>query len=292
MEGLKAALFVAVFLANQLAHGLSSPATDLPKELTESVLSEGSWSNLLCSAENLQDDVDIALVFIGGKLRTSDISRSTSDPSLVDSLKLAFTRSNVSMAFPYVSALDEGKVLETSLVSGLTEFCGHGLGVNRVAYLDSCSIDRTDFTKLQGLDSLHKHLSSKMESPTSVKTDLVVFCSGGAEQVENSQSDGEILSELITSLEQLGAKYSVLYVSDPHRAGQPSPYPSLGRFLAEGAGQNGSASLAFCDGVCQIKSSLLEGLFVGVVLLIILISGLCCMMGIDTPSRFETSQES
>lgn len=83
---------------------------------------------------------------------------------------------------------------------------------------------------------------------------VIVFCVMG--------SAGEILSELITSLEQLGAKYSVLYASDPHRAGQPSPYPSLGRFLAEGAGQNGSANLTYCDGVCQIKSSLLEGLFV------------------------------
>lgn len=32
--------------------------------------------------------------------------------------------------------------------------------------------------------------------------------------------------------------------------------------------------------------------FQAIVLLIILISGLCCMIGIDTPTRFETSQES
>ncbi|RVX13000.1 hypothetical protein CK203_009710 [Vitis vinifera] len=30
----------------------------------------------------------------------------------------------------------------------------------------------------------------------------------------------------------------------------------------------------------------------GIVLLIILISGLCCMMGIDTPTRFEAPQDS
>lgn len=30
----------------------------------------------------------------------------------------------------------------------------------------------------------------------------------------------------------------------------------------------------------------------GIVLLIILISGICCMMGIDTPTRFEAPQES
>ncbi|RVW48819.1 hypothetical protein CK203_104307 [Vitis vinifera] len=32
--------------------------------------------------------------------------------------------------------------------------------------------------------------------------------------------------------------------------------------------------------------------FQGIVLLIILISGLCCMMGIDTPTRFEAPQDS
>ena len=37
-----------------------------------------------------------------------------------------------------------------------------------------------------------------------------------------------------------------------------------------------------------VDSSMLQG----VVLLIILISGLCCMMGIDTPTRFEVAQDS
>lgn len=30
----------------------------------------------------------------------------------------------------------------------------------------------------------------------------------------------------------------------------------------------------------------------GIVFLLILISGLCCMAGIDTPTRFETPQDS
>ncbi|GAB4835065.1 hypothetical protein Ancab_033333 [Ancistrocladus abbreviatus] len=64
------------------------------------------------------------------------------------------------------------------------------------------------------------------------------------------------------------------------------------RFLAEASSGNRSVNSTVCDRVCQIKTSLLEGILAGIVLLVILISGLCCMMGIDTPTRFETNQDS
>ena len=76
------------------------------------------------------------------------------------------------------------------------------------------------------------------------------------------KSAGEILSELISSVEQAGAKYAALYVSDPFSSIQYPSYRELGRFLAEGASGNGSANSTICDGVCKIKSSLLEGLLV------------------------------
>jgi len=72
------------------------------------------------------------------------------------------------------------------------------------------------------------------------------------------ESAGKTLSELVNFLEKSGATYTVLYASDPYRLLQ---YPShLGmRFLAE---DNIASNSTLCDGVCQIKSSLLEGLFV------------------------------
>lgn len=63
-------------------------------------------------------------------------------------------------------------------------------------------------------------------------------------------------------MDQSGAKYTVLYVTDPSAS---IHYPSrreIERFLAEGASGNGLANSTSCDEVCQIKSSLLEGLFV------------------------------
>lgn len=72
---------------------------------------------------------------------------------------------------------------------------------------------------------------------------------------------GGYLSELITSLDHSGAKYTVLYVSDPYNS---MPYsPQIGRLLAENASGNASLnSTAFCDGVCQVKKTLLEAIFV------------------------------
>uniref|UniRef100_A0A1D1YYL2 DNA-directed RNA polymerase subunit beta n=1 Tax=Anthurium amnicola TaxID=1678845 RepID=A0A1D1YYL2_9ARAE len=318
MELFKAALFVALMLATQLAQALSSPATVpaflwsphgygtshhtvkgvvnyrtiSPKELAKLVLSEGSWSNILCSREKHLHGVNFVLVFIGKKFKTSDISRSISDPSLVDLLKLSFSTSNISIAFPYVTVSDEREKLENTLVSGFAENCGHDLGVDQIVYLDSCSVDSKDVMTLGGLSSLHEYLRSRMESIIKVKADMIVFCSEGLDELTNSQSEGELLSGLVSFLNQLGATYSVLYASDPYSLPLYTSYPALERFLSEDALGNGSANSKYCDGVCQIKSSLLEGVFVAIVLLIILISGLCCMMGIETPSRFETPQES
>ena len=158
---------------------------------------------------------------------------------------------------------------------------------------------------------------------------------------------GESISELVSSVEQSGSKYTALYVSDPYWY---TSYKTLQRFLAESATGNSTAGVSTtCDELCKFKSSLLEGILVvrsysllrfcfhlwtsqnwlqliwqtlirikliwfyllslienpliclflvvifflqGIVFLLILISGLCCMAGIDTPTRFETPQDS
>lgn len=72
---------------------------------------------------------------------------------------------------------------------------------------------------------------------------------------------GETFAGLASSLDQSGAKYTVLYISDPLVSNE-SPYRDLERFLAEGDSGKGLGNSTICDEVCQIKSSLLEGLLV------------------------------
>lgn len=60
----------------------------------------------------------------------------------------------------------------------------------------------------------------------------------------------------------MGAKYTFLYISDPFRSVEYLSHRGVERFLAEGTLGNVSTNSTGCDGVCQIKSSLLEGLLV------------------------------
>jgi len=306
-----AAIFVAVLLvASELPIGFSSTApaflwsnvqnklttnkvkeavsyqTLSPKGLAKSVMSEGGWSSLLCSNQKPEESVDLAIVFVGRE--SLDISgRKHEDSALLDLLKDSFTKSAFSVAYPYVAASEEKKPMQSSLVSEFAETCGNDAGLGKLGIMESCAVEGGNFEKLTDINSLHEYVASSMEKKSKGETPLVVFCNGGAEQ---PRSEGQVLSELISSVEKTGAKYSVLYVSDPVNVIRYPSARQLDRFLAEKSG-NKSDDPNHCDRVCQIKSSMLEGLFVGLTLLIILISGLCCMAGIDTPTRFEAPQE-
>lgn len=266
-----------------------------PKDLAESIMSQGGWSNFLCSGKVSQPSVDFAFLFVGRELQSLDGSESKrADSTLLELLKDSFTKSSHSLAFPYVVVPEEKGTMASSLISEFAETCGHDLGASNVAFAGSCFVKGATYEKLENILSIHDFLALKRKSRSSGQANLIVFCDGGSgsfKEVDQSL-ESQVFSEVLRSVERMGAKYSVLYVSEPFRAIQYPTNHDLHRFLAEGTVGNESANSTSCDGVCQIKSSLLEGIFVGLVLLIILISGLCCMMGIDTPTRFEVSQES
>lgn len=69
-------------------------------------------------------------------------------------IQTSFGSSNISVAFPYVAVSDGEDTLENSLISGFAENCPNGLGVNHIAYLESCSVDGENLKRLRGLQSL------------------------------------------------------------------------------------------------------------------------------------------
>lgn len=73
---------------------------------------------------------------------------------------------------------------------------------------------------------------------------------------------GQVFSEVISSVEHSGAKFSALYVSDPFKAIRYPSERDLQRFLAEGPSGSKLLNSTSCDEVCRLKASLLEGLFV------------------------------
>ncbi|KAF3602240.1 hypothetical protein F2Q69_00038536 [Brassica cretica] len=226
-------------------------------------------------------------------LLSSDVSsKRNSEPSLVNTLNGLFTASNFSLAFPYIAAPEEER-MESLLLSGLKQACPHNVGVSNIVLSDSCFVEDGTIQKLSDLQSFKDHLLSRKETRKEGETDLVVLCSEGSgsnSQSGQSHSERESISELVSSVEQSGSKYTALYVSDPYWY---TSYKTLQRFLAESGTGNSTVGVATtCDELCKFKSSLLEGILVGIVFLLILISGLCCMAGIDTPTRFETPQDS
>ncbi|XP_075503773.1 uncharacterized protein LOC142541093 isoform X2 [Primulina tabacum] len=247
-----------------------------PRDLAKSVMAEGRWSNYL--------------------LQSVDMSRPRmADAALVDFLKDSFSNSNFSLAFPYVAASEEKVAVENTLMAEFADSCQNKMGINNIALMGSCLMESDNFDKLDDIHSVHDYVHSRMGNNSDGHTNLIVLChrhSHSSQDSDQRHSESSILSKLLNVVEQFGAKYSVLYVSDPFRSIQPPSHQGLERFLAEANLESESSNSLACDGVCQIKSSLLEGILVAIVLLIILLSGLCCMMGIDTPTRFETPQDS
>ncbi|XP_062076312.1 uncharacterized protein LOC133781360 [Humulus lupulus] len=259
-----------------------------PKDLAKSLLSQAGWSHLLCSEDQVKQPLDLALIFVGSQLQSSDLYANTNaNKDFVDFLKVSFTRSNFSMAYPYIAATEES--MADSLLEGVTETCGNNINLGNIAVSESCSLPAGNFQKLANVQSVHDFLSSRTEKRANGEADVVVFCheeSNSLDNVHQSHSETETFGKLVDSMDQSGEKYAVLYVSDPSKSIQYPSSRDVERFLAE------STNTTICGEVCKIKASLLEGLLVGIVLLIILISGICCMMGIDTPTRFETPQDS
>ncbi|GER50715.1 type IV secretion system protein virB4 [Striga asiatica] len=263
-----------------------------PRDMVKSALTDGGLREYLCSGEEVQHSKNFAFLFVGSQLQSLDISRpSNNNPALIDLLKDSFSNSNLSLAFPYIAAGEENVAVESSLISELAETCQHEFGIGSIALVGACTVEGENFDKLDHIDSVHDYLNSRIEKSDGHR-DLIVLCPGGSEDSDQPHSESNVLSQLLNTVSQLDAKYSVLYISDPFRSASHFSHQGLERFLAEGSLGNASANSTTCDGVCQIKSSLLEGILVGIVLLVILISGLCCMMGIDTPTRFETPQDS
>ncbi|XP_073274342.1 uncharacterized protein [Primulina huaijiensis] len=267
-----------------------------PRDLAKSVMAEGRWSNYLCSGEEAQESQKFTFLFVGTELQSVDISRPRmADAALVDFLKDSFSNSNFSLAFPYVAASEEKVAVENTLMEVFADSCQNKMGTNNIAIMGSCLMESDNFDKLDDIHSVHDYVHSRMGNNSDGHTNLIVLCHGHSHSSQDSDqrhSESSILSKLLNVVEQFGAKYSVLYVSDPFRSIQPPSHQGLERFLAEANLESESSNSLACDGVCQIKSSLLEGILVAIVLLIILISGLCCMMGIDTLTRFETPQDS
>ncbi|KAH8512333.1 hypothetical protein H0E87_005824 [Populus deltoides] len=225
------------------------------KDLARLVLAEGGWSNLL---KRKFSNLWIWQLFL---LAEGYFCKQKCRSSSCELSQGPFTKSNFSTAFLYVAASEEA--MENSLVSGFAEACGQDLGISNVSFSESCSVEGESFQKLAKLHAINDYLASRMEKRLSGQLNLVVFCYRGSNSMKELDQPQ---SETYQFHGDVGGKYVVLYVSYPFRSIQLPYHQELERFLAEGAGGNASLNSTHCDEVCQIKSSFLEGVLVGMVI--------------------------
>lgn len=227
--------------------------------------------------------VDFVVVFIGKNMRSGDVSRDAGGTRIGDLqgvLQRVVSSANSSWSLPYVAPSKDGLSFADVLVRDFAvdvEDSESRLG--KVAMAGSCGIgSRAESIKL---DALQDYLPKRLKTKAAKTTELVVVCSDS-----EIKSEGEVLDELLGVLDEMKSRYVALYTTDLSAEEVLGSRPrgrQLGSVVYEGE--------EYCNEVCQAKATILEGLLVGLTLLIILISGLCCMSGIASPVRFETSKD-
>lgn len=259
------------------------------------------WSSLLCNpnpSDGEHGRLDAVVAFIGNELHSEGIAHESSIDSspVLRILKDYFSSSSYSIALPYVSISSENGGILNTLVSTIEDSCNLKTRPGKTAILGSCLKGMVDAKRpylaeglelLDNAESVKDFILSRKASRTASETDIILACSVSNIGLVQGEAEGDMLATVLSALHQSGTRSTVFYASDPSETTRGYRYN--GRMLAANATANTTTT---CDEVCETIASVYEGVIVAVTLLIILISGLCCMMGIDTPSRFESAQES
>lgn len=295
-------LMAPAFLwSDQRSFGLHSPgAVDYrvlsPQSLVETLMLKFGWSNLLCTNTEEDENVDMLIAFIGSQLRSEDIARdadATSD--VLHVLKGAFFSSKYSMALPYISLQPERSGIASMLLSTIKDSCDLKARPGKILIVGPCFrqvLDSKwlflaeDIELVESAEGIKELINSRKGSKARSETDMMIVCPASSFEHKVALSEGNVLELIILAVRQSGTSATFLYSSDFSDAGNFGAF--RGRLLLS----NSSSSNSTCDDICETIAGLYEGLMVAITLLIILISGLCCMLGIDTPKRFESSQDS
>lgn len=260
--------------------------------LVDTLMQKFDWSSLLCNPNNGEKErLDAVVAFIGNELHSEDIARDSSIDSspVLRILKEHFSSSSYSVALPYVSVSSENGGILNTLVSTIKDSCNLKTRPGKTVIVGSClkgAFDAKSPYLTEGIElvdnaeSVKDFILSRKASRKMSETDIILACSVSNVGLED---EGDMLATVLSALRQSGTSNAVLYASDP--LGATGGYRYNGRMLA-------SNTTSTCDELCETIAGVYEGVIVAITLLIILISGLCCMMGIETPSRFESSHDS
>jgi len=229
---------------------------------------------------------EMIVAFIGKELLSEDISRS--HPSgVLKILQESVAGAKFSVSIPYVTVGSDKASVAESLVSH--KVLSRALKIGDVAVSGSCSVGRHDVKKLTDVPDILAYVSGRKTSRARGETDILVICYSPSldwNLAGVSNSEGEVLAEMLSALKSSGTSNVAVYSSDP-RVSREKHYGLMERHLLDGSGN----ATAGCDALCRSRAVILEGIFVAFTLITILVSGICCMKAVKSPARFEASKE-
>ncbi|KAJ7559980.1 hypothetical protein O6H91_04G109600 [Diphasiastrum complanatum] len=252
-----------------------------PKSLIDNLF-ESSFEK-----QETTEKTNLFLVFIGHELRLADIAHNRlHEIDTLHLLKNTVASSNFSVVLPHVHFSSEEKSFMDALVETIqqTEKPGNFLGELQTFECTGASKSLEEFGSIQEIEVF---LTSRKVT-NGRKTDVLVICGSSLKLTLKAQSEGKLLGRVLQALSIGVRDYIAFYVSD--LSGR-SRY-DLDLQFRQLSSSAGATNETFCDEICQTKATLLEVLFVGIVLIFILVIGICCMAGVQSPSRFEAPKES
>ncbi|CAI5479111.1 unnamed protein product [Closterium sp. Yama58-4] len=270
----------------------------------------------------------VVLVFLGKEIRTTDLSSPTGS---VEPLKALLSQSASSKVFPYVQPLahaDSAHALDSLLSSFASlAYAGHAAVSASCGPVSRAGIQR--FSGEDSLkDLLNNRASVRAARELDMVLYCSDGLASADSHDDAVAAETAELSTLATLVSAITPNYALFYTALPDAdvgaqrrllaAADDYPAPGTGAadaadaaaagggagFDAIGAGAEGVEGQGVagevvaaekkkqkCGPTCKTRTALLEGIFVGIVMLMILVSGLTVLSQIDTPTRFEVSRE-
>ncbi|KAJ7539935.1 hypothetical protein O6H91_11G115700 [Diphasiastrum complanatum] len=254
-----------------------------PKSLAKNLLERLHPSG----KQETKRETNLFLAFIGDELRSVDIARDTLQKiNTQHVLQNTMATSNFSVVLPHIVFSAEEDSFVDSLVDTIEQTENHGNILGEL-HTFGCTGANKALKEFGSIQDIEEFLSSRKVT-NGGEINVLVICSPSWKLPLKEESEGKLLGKITQALSASVNDYVALYVSDLSKR---SEY-DLNLHVRQLSSSAGATNETFCDEICQTKATLLEALLVGVVLIFILVMGICCMAGVQSPSRFESQKES
>eukprot|EP00898_Chlorokybus_atmophyticus_P006462 jgi/Chlat1/6817/Chrsp51S09103 len=234
-----------------------------------------------------QEPPAVVVVYIGSQIRSHDLAQYGPDSTL-QPLKDALSSAESSLTLAYVSLGPSYGQIAADMFDAFT-FRPNEQTAGKVYAAGNCREVPESVTHLSTDATIDEFLRHRQQRPVDSPADLLLVCSDAAVNPDYNEypvvasvlsSEVSRFQRLVDHLHSANVPYALVYTSDvtaPDSDGQP-----FRRRLLQEVTNN------TCDEKCMTRVATLEGL--GAILLIILLSGLCCLGMLDVPMRFDKTE--